>query len=76
MALYANKAITQIPITIVILNPALYPSNKRLTCKGGKRANIILFTATLQPKWTTPDKQKSDGILQWRNAILPIAVLF
>jgi len=34
-----------------------------------------VFTATLQQKWTTPDKQKSDGILQWRNAILPISCL-
>jgi len=25
-----------------------------------------VFTASLQPKWTTPDKLKSEGILQWR----------
>jgi len=34
-----------------------------------------VFTATLQPKWTIPDKQKSDGNLQLKNTILLIARL-
>jgi len=49
--------------------------NYRITKSQNNQSSIRVPVFTLLTQWTTPDKQKSDRNLQWRNAILSIARL-